>query len=290
MSILDFLVSVLNSSTSILYATLGLLVMQSSGVLNIGAEGMMLIGAFSAVAGSAMFGSAVFGALFAMVMTAVTGALFAFCTVVKKANQTVTGIALNLLATGLTTTLYRTMFGTGSGSTKVDSFQNVGPFTIPVYIGLVLVLVLHVFFTRTRLGFCVRGTGEYPAAINSMGINVDRVRFWSTVAGALIIGMGGAFLSIGQLSFFTEDMVSGRGYIALAAVIFGRYTAPGSLAAVLIFGAGEAMVYRFQAAGAGIPTQIILMIPYVLTILMITLLGKKGSGPAAIGIPYRKAE
>ena len=104
----------------------------------------------------------------------------------------------------------------------------------------------------------------------------------------MIIGLGGAYLSLGELSFFTEDMVTGRGYIALAAVIFGRYTPVGTLLAVLVFGAGEVMVYRLQAASVGIPTQLILMIPYLLTVIVVAVFGQKGSGPAALGIPFSK--
>ncbi len=289
-SVFGFLEVVINSSTSILFGALGILIMQLAGVMNIGAEGMMLIGAFSGVVGSSITGNVWMGALFALVITGVTGLVYGFCTITMKANQVVVGIALNIFGEGITTTLYRMIFGMDSDSTKVDSFHTVGPFNIPVYIGILMVILLTVFLYKTKCGLQIRGAGEYPKAIDSVGMNVNRIRYLSVVAGSMIIGLGGAYLSLGDLSFFTENMVSGRGYIALAAVIFGRYTAVGTWLAVLVFGAGEAMVYRFQAASIGVPTQMILMIPYLLTVIAVAAFGHKGNGPAALGIPWSKEE
>lgn len=289
-SLFSFLIVVLNSSTSILFAALGILVMHLSGVMNIGAEGMMLIGAFAGVAGSSLFGNAWLGALFAMAVTGLTGVVYSYCTIYMKANQVVVGIAFNIFAEGITTTLYRMLFGMGSSSTKVDSFRKVGIFNVPVYLGIFLVVLLTVFLYNTRFGLRIRGAGEYPQAIDSAGLNVNKIRYKCVIAGSMIIGLGGVYLSLGELSFFTENMVTGRGYIALAAVIFGRYTPVGTWLAVLVFGVGEAMVYRLQAASIGVPTQLILMIPYLLTIIVVAVFGQKGSGPAALGIPFSKDE
>lgn len=287
-SLFSFLEVVLNSSTSILFGALGILIMQLSGVMNIGAEGMMLIGAFSGVVGSSVTGNVWMGAIFALVITGITGVVYGFCTITMKANQVVVGIALNIFGEGITTTLYRMIFGMDSDSTKVASFPSAGPFNIPVYVGILLVIILTIFLYKTKAGLKIRGVGEYPKAIDSVGMNVNRIRYVSVVVGSMIIGLGGAYLSLGDLSFFTEDMVSGRGYIALAAVIFGRYTAVGTWLAVLVFGAGEALVYRFQAVSIGVPTQLILMIPYLLTVIVVAVFGHKGSGPAALGIPWTK--
>ncbi len=288
--VFSFMGVVLNSSTSILFAALGLLIMQSSGVLNIGAEGMMLIGAFSGMAGSYVTGNVWLGALFAMLMSGVSGAAFAYCTIHMKANQVVVGIALNIFAEGITTTLYRILFGMDSTSRKVDSFHPAGPFNIPVYLGILLVVLISILLYKTRYGLQIRGAGEYPQAIDSVGLNVNRIRWLSVIAGSMVIGLGGAYLSLGELSFFTENMVTGRGYIALAAVIFGRYTAVGTWLAVLVFGAGETLVYRMQAASIGVPTQLILMIPYLLTVIVVACFGQKGGGPAALGTPFSKSK
>lgn len=288
--ILNFSGVVLDSSTSILFAALGILIMQLAGVINIGAEGMMLIGAFSGVVGSSVTGNAWLGILFAMVATGITGLLFAVFTVSLKANQVVVGIALNILAEGITTTLYRMLFGIGEASGKVAALEKVGPFNLLVYIGLILVVVLTIFLYQTNAGLRIRGVGEYPQAIDSVGLSVKRIRYVSVIGGSMVVGVGGAYLSLGQLSFFTENMVSGRGFIALAAVIFGRFTPVGTWFAILVFGAGEAMVSRLQAVDNSFPTQLILMIPYLLTMLAVTVFGQKSSGPMALGIPFSKHE
>ncbi|MFV0464593.1 MAG: ABC transporter permease [Lachnospiraceae bacterium] len=288
--ILNFSGAVLDSSTSILFAALGILIMQLAGVVNIGAEGMMLIGAFSGVVGSSVTGNAWLGILFAAVATGITGLLFAVFTITLKANQVVVGIALNILAEGITTTLYRMLFGIGASSEKVDALEKIGPFNLLVYIGILLVVVLSIFLYQTNAGLRVRGVGEYPQAIDSVGLHVNRIRYFSVIGGSMIIGVGGSYLSLGQLSFFTENMVTGRGFIALAAVIFGRFTPLGTLFAILVFGSGEAMVSRLQAVDNTFPTHLILMIPYILTMIAVTVFGQKSSGPMALGIPFSKHE
>lgn len=288
--ILNFSGAVLDSSTSILFAALGILIMQLAGVVNIGAEGMMLIGAFSGVVGSSVTGNAWLGILFAAVATGITGLLFAVFTITLKANQVVVGIALNILAEGITTTLYRMLFGIGASSEKVDALEKIGPFNLLVYIGILLVVVLSIFLYQTNAGLRVRGVGEYPQAIDSVGLHVNRIRYFSVIGGSMIIGVGGSYLSLGRLSFFTENMVTGRGFIALAAVIFGRFTPLGTLFAILVFGSGEAMVSRLQAVDNTFPTHLILMIPYILTMIAVTVFGQKSSGPMALGIPFSKHE
>lgn len=288
--ILGFLKVVVNTSTPILFASLGILLMHLAGVLNIGAEGMMLIGAFSGMAGTYLFGNVWLGALFGVAVTGLTGLLFAFFTITMKANQTVVGVAFNILATGLTTTLYRMLFGISGSTPQLTGFQPVAAgLSLPVYLGIGMVLLLTVFFYKTKPGLKIRAAGENPRAVDSVGLSVTKIRYAGTVSGAMIIGFGGVYLSMGILSFFSEEMVTGRGYIALAAVIFGRYTAVGSLFAVLVFGVGEAFVYRLQAVGSSIPTQFILMIPYVLTVIIVAGFGKKSNEPEALGQPYEKA-
>jgi simple sugar transport system permease protein len=285
---LSFLITTINSSTSILLGALGILFMQLAGVLNIGAESMMLIGAFVGVLGSSMFGNVWGSVLMTVVCVGITGLVFGFCTIMMKANQVVVGVAFNILAEGLTTTLYRGVFGMQQGTLKVASFGRIGPFSLPVYFGFFLVIALTIFFYKTKFGLEIRGAGEYPLAIDSMGLSVNKIRYISVVIGSIIIGLGGAYLSLGQLSFFTEDMVSGRGFIALAAVIFGRYLPIGTWLAVLVFGIGETLVYRLQAINCGISLQLILMIPYVLTVVIVSFFGQKASGPQMLGIPFDK--
>ncbi len=288
MELINFLCVVLDLSTPILFAALGVLLIQLSGVVNIGAEGMMLMGAFFAVLGSSLGGDVWFGTLFVIIILGIVGALFAFFTVTMKANQVVVGVAFNIFAGGFTTTLNRVIFGMSQSTTKVDTYEKLFIFSAPVYISVLLVFIFSILFYKTKIGLEIRGTGEYPKAIDSVGISVTKIRYLSIIVGSMLIGIGGAYLSVGQLSFFTENMVTGRGFIALAAVILGRYTPIGTWLAVLVFGAGEALVYTVQATGSSIPSHLILMLPYIITMIAVTMFGQKSAGPASIGIPFTK--
>lgn len=287
--ILDFLITVLRTSTPILYVALGVLVMQLSGVMNVGADGMMLVGAFSGVVGTYIFGNVWLGGLFAMVITGLFGLLFGLFTITLRANQVVVGVAFNILAVGMTTTLYRLIYGVNSSPGKITGYQGiVAGLSLPVFIGIALAFVLTWFMNRTKPGLKIRAVGENPLAVATVGLSVPKIRYFSTVMGSMIIGFGGAFLSTGLLTFFTEEMTASRGYIALAAVAFGRFKPLGVLLAVWVFGAGEALQYKLQATSSPIPTQFIQMIPYLITILALVFFVKKSGGPAALGEAYDK--
>lgn len=288
-AIFDFLITVLRTSTPILYVALGVLVMQLSGVMNVGADGMMLVGSFSGVVGTYIFGNVWLGGLFAMVITGLFGLLFGLFTITLRANQVVVGVAFNILAVGLTTTLYRLIYGVNSSPGKITGYKGiVAGLSLPVFIGIALAFVLTWFMNRTKPGLKIRAVGENPLAVATVGLSVNKIRYFSTVMGSMIIGFGGAFLSTGLLSFFTEEMTASRGYIALAAVAFGRFKPLGVLLAVWVFGAGEALQYKLQATSSPIPTQFIQMIPYLITILALVFFVKKSGGPAALGEAYDK--
>lgn len=288
-AIFDFLITVLRTSTPILYVALGVLVMQLSGVMNVGADGMMLVGSFSGVVGTYIFGNVWLGGLFAMVITGLFGLLFGLFTITLRANQVVVGVAFNILAVGLTTTLYRLIYGVNSSPGKITGYKGiVAGLSLPVFIGIALAFVLTWFMNRTKPGLKIRAVGENPLAVATVGLSVPKIRYFSTVMGSMIIGFGGAFLSTGLLSFFTEEMTASRGYIALAAVAFGRFKPLGVLLAVWVFGAGEALQYKLQATSSPIPTQFIQMIPYLITILALVFFVKKSGGPAALGEAYDK--
>ena len=288
-AVIDFIVSILRTSTPILYVALGVLVMQLSGVMNVGADGMMLLGCFSGVVGSYLFGNVWLGGLFAMVITGLFGLLFGLFTITLKTNQVVVGVAFNILSIGMTTTLYRLIYGVNASPTKIESFPPLfRGLSLPVFLGIGLVFVLTWFLNRTKPGLKIRAVGENPLAVDTVGLSVTKIRYLSTVLGAMIIGFGGAFLSTGLLTFFTEEMTASRGFIALAAVVFGRYKPAGILLAVWVFGAGDALQYKLQATSSPIPTQFIQMIPYLLTIIALVFFVRKSRGPAALGEAYHK--
>jgi simple sugar transport system permease protein len=195
------------------------------------------------------------------------------------------------------------VFGVGSKAIDIDGLERVAiPFLskIPivgaalfnqvmlVYIGLILVPVSYYCIKRTTIGLRIRSVGEHPEAADTAGINVFRVRYSTIIGGSILVGIGGAYLSLGQLNMFSEDMVSGRGFIALAAVIFGKWNPWGILGAALLFGFGDALQIRLQATGSVIPYQFLLMMPYLLTVFALAGLVGRATPPAASGLPYRK--
>jgi general nucleoside transport system permease protein len=301
--ITSFLAADFRMATTVLLAALGLIFIEKSGVVNIGVEGTMLIGALTGSFASYYLGSAWLGLLAAGFAGMAVGALFAFIVVTVKANQIVTGIAFNILALGTTTTFNRILFGTRSEAITISGFSVIripGLSRIPVlgpslfsqmpmvYIALLLVPLIHFFMHRTSFGLKIRAVGEHPEAADTAGINVYLVRYATIIGGSFFAGIAGAYLSLGILNFFVENMVAGRGFIALAAVIFGKWNAWGVLGATLLFGFGDALQIRLQALGSPIPYHFLLMLPYLLTVAALAGFVGKSIPPTASGKPYTK--
>jgi ABC-type uncharacterized transport system permease subunit len=301
--LVSFFQADLRLATPILLAAIGMIYSERAGIVNIGAEGMMLVGALAGVAGSFYFGSAWYGTLIAIAFGALMGLLFGFIVITLQGDQIVTGIAFNLLGLGLTTSFARIFFGTSSTRPKIDAFNVVpipflsdipiiGPILFRqatiVYFTIALVFITYFVLYKTTWGLTLRAVGEKPKAADTVGINVYKVRYFSIIIGGMLAALGGAFLSLGLVSLFTENMVAGRGFIAVAAVIFGKWNPIGVLGAALLFGAGDALVFRLQATGTDIPYQFLLMIPYVLTIAALAGFVGKSTAPAASCIPYDK--
>lgn len=299
----SFLASVMRLATPTLLASLGIVFSERAGIVNIGTEGMMLMGALAGVMGSFYTGSVILGTLIAMVVTVLFAAIFAFFTVVIKADQTVIGTGMNILAAGLTITVNRAVFGASTSPPTIDVFKVVriplladipviGPAifnqTWPVYLAFILVPVAGFVMFRTNVGLKLRAVGENPRACDTVGISVMKVRFMAVIYSGIMAGFAGAFVSMGQMSFFTENMIAGGGFIAVAAVVFGNYTPRGVMLASLTFGASNALMYRLQAANTGIPSQFSLMLPYVITIVALSLVIRRSNRPASSAIPYIK--
>lgn len=284
----DFIVVMLRDSTSILFVALGILVMQLSGVLNIGAEGMMLMGAFSGILGVYISGSRMIGLLLSLLVLALFGLLFGFMTVYRKGNQVVVGVAFNILAEGITTTLSRQIFGTGSQSGIKGFPPDFLGLTAMTYTALVLVVILYFFFYQTNFGLRIRACGEYPIAVDVAGINVYRIQLTAVIIGSMIIALGGCSLSMAQMNSFSELMSGGRGYIALAAVALGQYKPFGVLLVSLLFGASNAIQYNLQASITKFPAPIIRMLPYLVTTVAVIISGRNSSEPESLGKKYVK--
>lgn len=298
----SFLSALIRMSTPLLIAGLGMLFSANAGIVNIGTEGFMLLGALMGCAGSYWTGSAFAGALIAMASTMLFSAVFAFFVLNLRSDQTVVGAAINIFANGLTITLNRSIFDTTSGVPVINTFD---PVPIPLlsdipvigtifnqsivcYLAFLAVPVSWYIMKRTHIGLEVRSVGENPRASDTLGINVQFTRWWTILLSGLLSGLAGAFMSMGQLSFFTEGMVSGKGFMALAVVVLGCYSAVGILGASVVFGAGMALQYRLQAASTGIPYQIITMLPYVITLVAVCGFVNRSKAPAATATAYIK--
>lgn len=298
--LIAYLAAALRTATPVGLAAMGGVLSERSGVLNIGLEGMMLTGALAAAVGSYFLGGPWMGTLAALAAGALLGLLLAYVTVSLGANQIVSGVGINLFALGFTTVIQRTVLRP-AGIEAVPAFPKLavpGLGSIPLLadltplplIMIALAPLLVVFLFRTPWGLALRATGEAPRAVDTAGVNVYLVRYLAVAASGAFAGAGGAFLSLGQLNLFAENMTAGRGFIALAAVILGKWHPLGALGAAVLFGAAEALQLFVQSYGLAVPYQIPTMLPYVLALAVLGGFVSRAVPPAAEGIPYRMEE
>ena len=287
-------------ATPMLVAAMGTLFIERSGIINIGNEGFMIMGALMGVVGSYVSGSAFVGALVAMLSAGALGLVFAFFTITLRANQVVTGLAVNAIAAAVTSLLFRQIFGLSASVPRIETFETLPiPLLrdIPVlgvlfeqtavgYLAFLLVPLTTFVLRRTRLGLTVRSVGENPLCCDTLSIHVQRTRYLSVLYGSMMAGLGGAFVSMGQLSFFTVGMIAGRGYMTLAAIVFGNYTPWGIMLACVLFGAVSSLQYMLQATSSLIPYQLWVSFPYLFAVLALCLYRTRSKAPACSGQPF----
>ena len=295
------LASTIRNATPLGFAALGGLFSERSGVINIGLEGMMLASAFAGVAAANGTGSSMTGLLIALLVGAAFGLVHAVASITFEADQIISGIAINLLALGGTGLLMVLFFGSGGTSPRIDPFRAIDvPLLgdIPVlgavfnqsgmvYLLYALVPLIWWVLFRSRFGLRLRAVGDVPEAVDTAGVNVFRMRYIGVTLSGALAGLGGAFLSMSLLSAFTEGMTGGRGFIALAALIFGRWNPVGAFLAAVLFGFAQAVVFR-GGIGVTIDREFIEMFPYLLVIVALVGFGGRAVPPAASGRPYRK--
>jgi general nucleoside transport system permease protein len=278
----------LRAAAPLLLTALGGVFSERSGVINIGLEGTMLMGAWGAVYFSLATGSAWVGVLGAILMGVIIAALHAVASIQWRANQVVVGVAINLLASGFTEFMAVKLWSSGQSPEVPARVPDVGPLNLFVYLAFGLALFAQWLIYRTPWGLRLRAVGEHPKAADTVGVSVYRMRYWGVLLSGVFAGLGGATLSVGLLSRFTVNMTSGQGFIALAAMIFGRWNPVGAIWACLLFGVAGGLATLLQIWGVPIPSQFLLMAPYVLTMLALAGFVGRAMPPAADGVPYEK--
>jgi general nucleoside transport system permease protein len=293
-------------ASPLIFGTLGELICERAGVLNLGIEGIMAAGAFSGWLTVYLGGDLWLGVAVAAVVGAIFGLLHGFLVVPLGLSQHVTGIGVTLLATSLSYYFYRVAFPEVTSPPKIEPFQ---PLPIPLlsdipvigpaffhqtpltYLAFVMVALVAWFLYRTPAGLALRAVGENPAAAEAQGVNVTVTRMLAVMAGSALMGIGGSFITLSAFNSFFFEMINGRGWICIALVVFGAWKPGKALAGALLFGLFDAYQLRLQQiAGGVVPYQIFLMLPFVLSIIALIVMSRRVAYPRALMVPYRKGE
>ena len=283
------------------YTAVGETVSERCGILNMGLEGIMICGAYFSFWITYVTGNHLLGILAGMAAGMVVSLVHGFISITLRQNQTVTGIALNILCLGLTSYLFKVLVGSSVAFPQIETLPAIA---IPVlsriplvgeaffnkdiltYAAYLLIALLSVFLYRTMWGLTVISVGENPKAADTVGIHVYVTRYGAALFNGLMGGLGGAYLMVSQLGLYSEGVTAGRGYIALAIVVFGKRNPLGVFLAALFFGAADAVQFRMQALGVNLPAQLFTGLPYLLTVIALMGMAKKNTSPNALTLPY----
>lgn len=306
MNILDIInvglfAAAIRMATPVALAALGGVFSERVGVVNVGLEGMMLMGAFSGVYVSYITSNPWLGVFGAIIVGGLLGLIHAFLSVTLRGNQIVSGTGLNILALGFTAYGSEVIWGSRGASANVTSIDIIklpilgdipiigdiiGSASPLVYLMIIIIILTQILLFKTPIGLRLRAVGEHPAAADTAGVNVLRMKYMGIIVSGMLAGLGGVFLSLGNLGLFSYGMTGGRGFIALAAMIFGGWTPLGAFGASLLFGFTDALQMRLQSLGI-LPPQIILMLPYIITVIVLAGVVRKTKPPSDYK-PYEK--
>ncbi|NLW06522.1 MAG: ABC transporter permease [Clostridia bacterium] len=305
--LITILAAAVTAGTPILYAALGEIICERSGVLNLGVEGMMLVGAVCGYMVAVRSASPWAGFLVALLAAGALAAIFAFLTITLRANQVVTGLALTIFGTGVSGFLGKPYIGIPlplsfkkAPIPVLSDIPLLGPVffsqDVLVYLSYILVPLLGYYLYRTRWGLNLRAIGENPAAADALGVNVFALRYTYVIIGGMLAGAGGAYLSLAYAPSWLENMTAGRGWIAVALVIFAFWDPFRAVLGAYLFGGVDALTYTLQAStNIQVPVFFLKMMPYVLTVIVLIVvtrhtLAKRVGAPAALSIPYDREE
>jgi simple sugar transport system permease protein len=297
--------AMMRMATPIIFATLGEILSERAGVLNLGIEGIMLMGAMTGFLVAFSSGSVWLGVLAAAGVGGILALLMAFLAVYLGLSQHVSGLGITLFSTGLAMFIYRLYFGSPTVPPIVEPFKQISlPVLsgIPVigpglftqysltYVAWILVPVMSILLYKTKVGLKIRTVGENPVVADTVGVNVNLTRTLCLVGGGALMGIGGAFLTLAHQNMFLIDVIGGRGWVAIAMVIFGNWDPVKGTIGALIFGLLDGLQLRLQSVGVAIPFHIFLMIPYLLTIIALISVSRRAAVPAGLLKPYRREE
>jgi ABC-type uncharacterized transport system permease subunit len=306
---IEFYVAIVRMATPLLLAAVGSLLAERSGVVTFSMESMMLMGCVGGIIGSGLMNNAWAGLLLAIILGMFIALLYAVWAVSIGAHQIVTSVGLNLGALGITSILYGMSFLKGAEVIqkvikvpmipvwKIPLLGDI-PFIGPVffnqlpftYLAYVLVPLVWYILFRTTWGLKIRAVGEHPHAADTVGISVAKVRYLCLLFSGALSGLAGAFISLGLLGSFMENMTAGRGFIAYTAIVFGKWQPLGVAVGTLLFGAADALQLRIQAINPNIPYQFLIMVPYIVTLIALVSVVGRASWPAASGTPFKREE
>ncbi len=305
----DFYVAIVRMTTPLLLAAIGSLMAERSGVVTFSMESMMLMGSVGGIIGSGLTNNVWIGLLLAVILGMAIGFVYAVWAVSIGSHQIVTSVALNLGALGLSSIFYGLSFLRGAEVIqtairvpslpywKIPLLGDI-PFIGPVffnhlplvYLGYIMVPLVFYILYRTTWGLKIRAVGDHPHAADTVGISVAKVRYITIIFSGALSGLAGAFLSIGLLGTFMENMTAGRGFIAYTAIVFGKWQPVGVALGTLLFGAADALQLRIQAINPNIPYQFLIAFPYIVTLIALISVVGKASWPASYGNPFKREE
>lgn len=302
----NLLLASVRMATPLIFLSLAELYSQRAGLVHIGLEGLAAIGSLVGFLVSLITGSPLLGVVAGAAAGILVNMIYAYATINLCAEQIVYGMAINIFAPALASFIYRVYFGAGSELVQVALMNSLSSLlnissdsflvkllldqTPMVYLAYGLVIFTAVYFNKTKSGLNFKAVGEYPKAAATLGINVVGVKYAASVICGALAGIGGAYLTTCYATTYTDGNVAGRGFIALAAVIFGRWSAGGVLLACLFFGFCDALQIRLQVSSYGVPYQFFQMIPYIATVAVLAVIGTKQAGPKGSGKPYLREE